>query len=115
MSLLAHGPHTVTVYLEVEVTDSRGNTVRRPSTTGVVVTGCTMHPVASTRGAFPALDARRGQKVDSSWRLLARDAPLGWWSRVEFQGRVMTPLSGPLRYTASDGTTHVSCTLREER
>src|SRR5690606_30343442 len=58
---------------------------------------------------------REGQRVDASWRLLARDAPVGWWSRVEFDGKVMVPLSGPLRYTASDGTTHVSCTLREER
>lgn len=115
MSLIAHGPHTVKIWVEEETVDSRGNPVRRPSDTPVEVKGCIVHPIASTRGAFPAIDVREGQRVDASWRLLARDAPVGWWSRVEFDGKVMVPLSGPLRHTASDGTTHVSCTLREER
>lgn len=115
MSLLDNGPHTIKVWVEEEVTDSRGNTVRRPSETPVTVTGCLMFPVASTRGAFPAIDVRQGQRVDAAYRLMAREAPLGWWSRVEWNGAPMTVLGGPLVHKSSDGTRHVSATLQEER
>lgn len=119
MSLIDNGPHTVRVYPEVVGEDSRGNIVRRPSATPVVVTGCLMAPVASTRGAFPAIDVKQGQRIDAAYRLMARTAPLGWWSRVEWDtpaGTIrMTVLGGPLLHQASDGTTHVSATLHEER
>lgn len=119
MSLIDNGPHTVRVYPEERVQDSRGNEVRRPSLTPVVVTGCIMQPISSTRGAFPATDVRQGQRVDAAYRLMARAAPLGWWSRVEWvtpNGTIpMTVLGGPLVHRASDGTTHVSATLQEDR
>lgn len=115
-TLLDRGPHTVKVWIEEEVVDSRGNAVRRPrADSPVTVTGCLMHPVSSTRGAFPAIDVRQGQRVDAAWRLHARNAPVGWWSKVEFEGKIMTPLGGPLNYTASSATRHISCTLVEER
>lgn len=115
MSLLDHGPHTVKIWIEEEVVDSRGNAIRRPAAEPVTVTGCLVHPVASTRGAFPALDVRQGQRVDAAWRLHVRDAPLGWWSKVEFDGKVMNILGGPLKYGVSAGTGHISCTLVEDR
>ncbi len=119
MSLIDNGPHTVRVYPEERITDSRGNAVRRPGSVPVVVTGCIIQPISSTRGAFPAIDVRQGQRVDAAYRLLARSAPLGWWSRVEWDtptGTItMTVLGGPLLHRSSDGTTHVSATLQEER
>lgn len=124
MAIFTNGPHTVTVFLEEKVTDSRGNDVRRPSTTGVEVAGCMMHPVASTRGAFSAIDVRQGQKVDASWKLVcAADVPLGWWSRVRWTTAGGAPepvmeftvLSGPLRRNITATTAHVSCTLQEAR
>lgn len=119
MSLIDNGPHTVRVYPEERTTDSRGNEVRRPSDTAVTVGGCMMQPLASTRGAFPAIDVRLGQRVDAAYRLMARKAPLGWWSKVEWDTPngtiVMTVLGGPLLHVSSDGTTHVSATLQEER
>ncbi len=115
-NLIDHGPHTVKIWIEEEVTDTRGNAVRRPTADSpVTVTGCLVHPVASTRGAFPAIDVRQGQRVDAVWRLHVRDAPLGWWSKVEFEGKVMTVLGGPLVYGSSPATRHISCTLVEER
>lgn len=113
--MLDFGPHTVVVYPEITVTDSRGNVVKQPSPNGVTITGCLMTPLASTRGAFAAIDPRLGQRVDAAWRLFARNAPIGWWSKVEWEGKTMTLLGGPLTYTASDGTTHISATLMEER
>lgn len=124
VSIYRNGPHTVTVYLEEEAEDSRGNFVRRPSTTGVVVTGCLVHPVASTRGAFPAIDVRLGQQVDASWKLVCDDTvPLGWWSRVEWRASGGAPkdllrltiLSGPLLRRVTRTTSHITCTLQEER
>lgn len=119
MSLIDNGPHTVRVYPEERTTDSRGNAVRRPSLVPMVVTGCIIQPISSTRGAFPAIDVRQGQRVDAAYRLLTRKAPLGWWSRVEWDTPngtlVMTVLGGPLMHVSSDGTTHVSATLQEER
>jgi hypothetical protein len=114
--LLDHGPHTVKIWVEEEVTDSYGNAVRRPTPDSpVTVTGCIIHPVSSSRGIFPAVDVRVGQRITATWRLLARNAPLGWWARVEFEGRVMTVLGGPMLHTASEASRHISCTLVEER
>lgn len=122
MSLLDDPPHTVTVFVEEEVADSRGNKVRRPSATGVAVR-CYMHPISSSRGAFPAVDVSQGQRVDAAWKLVSRDAPLGWWSRVVWSaaggspvdGLVLTVLGGPLLRRSSATTRHISATLQEER
>lgn len=116
--LLDYGPHTVTIYVEETVTDSYGNVVRRPSTNGVVVTGCLVTPLSSSRGAFPALNVTQGQRVDQAFKFMARSAPLGWWSRVVWthggRTRNLTVLGGPLEHVASDGTRHISATLHEE-
>jgi hypothetical protein len=54
MSLLDNGSHTVLVYPEVTTTDSRGNPVKKPGDSAVVVTGCTLTPVARNRGRIGA-------------------------------------------------------------
>lgn len=120
MSLVANGPHTVTVYLEELVEDFQGNPVRRPSSTGVVVTGCFMQPVASARGAFAAVKVAGGQDVLVAYKLIARDAPVGWWSRVEWvdddgELRKFSILGGPQKRSFTGLTKHVSVTLQEER
>jgi hypothetical protein len=121
--LLDTGPHTVTVFMEEEVEDSRGNMVRRPVDVGVVVTGCLLTPITSSRGAFPAMDVSQGQRVDATWKLMARSAPLGWWSRIDWHRSGgapadllrLTVLGGPLVYGTSRATQHISATLQEER
>lgn len=124
MAIFNSGPHTVTVYLEEDAVDSRGNHQRRASATGVEVAGCLVHPVASTRGAFPAIDVKQGQRVDASWKLVCGvEVPLGWWSKVEWRRSggapedliVFTILGGPLRRSSSPTTAHITCTLQEER
>lgn len=124
MTIYRNGPHTVTVYLEAGGTDTRGNAIRYPSPQPVVVTGCLVHPVASTRGAFPAIDVRYGQQVDATWKLVCDDlVPLGWWSRVEWAAAGGAPktlmrlsvLSGPLLRQVTRATSHITCTLQEER
>jgi len=122
MSLLDSGPHTVTIFVEETVTDFRGNVVKRPSTTGVVVTDCWMQPVASTRGAFAALKVAEGQNVAVAYKLICKGSktPVGWWSRVEWTdntGRVrkFSILGGPQARDFSVSTDHVGCTLQEMR
>ena len=118
--LAERGPHTVRVFLEEETTDWRGNVVRQPSETAVTVTGCWMQPLASTRGAFAALNVSQGQDVSVAYKLLCREAPVGWWSRVEWVDeagatRKFAVLGGPQRRDFSAATTHLSCTLSEMR
>lgn len=120
MALVDKGPHTVTVFLEETSTDFRGNIVKRPSTTGVVVKDCWMQPVASTRGAFAALKVADGQNVAVAYKFIARKAPLGWWSRVEWRDedgilRKFSVLGGPLRRPFSSAVSHITCTLQEMR
>ena len=118
-TLIDNGPHTVTIYLEERTTDSYGNEVKTPTGDPVVVSGCIVQPLSSSRGAFPALSVTTGQRVDNAYRFMAREAPLGWWSRViwhhpDGRDRSLTVLGGPLLYEASPGTRHVSATLHEE-
>lgn len=121
MSLVENGPHTVKVFLEREFTDHRGNIVREPDETNpVTVRGCWMQPVASTRGAFAALKVDVGQNVSVAYKLIARNAPVGWWSRVEWTDddgvlRKFAVLGGPLARQFTSLSRHVSCTLQEMR
>ena len=112
--LLDRGPHTVTVYPQVSTTDSRGNTVYRPDQDGTTVPGCLVTPLSSTRSRSGDTDVAEGQDVTVRWRFLARDAPLGPWARIEWNGRWLTPLSAPAETTIR-GVRHISCTLTEER
>lgn len=113
MSLL-DGPETVTVYVEETYEDSYGDTKIRPAAEGVVVTGVVMQPMSTTR-LFPALDVTQQQRIYATWRLMARDAPLGVWARVEWRGIKMSVRSGPEYRPYSVGTWHVSALLQEER
>ena len=110
MSLLGAGPETVTVFPEESFTDSYGNPQRRPAQTGVAVAGCHVQPMT----VQPAGDGV-GQRVDATWRLICRDAPLGVWSRVEWQGKSLSVTSGPVRRGYSPATSHVSAVLQEAR
>lgn len=125
MSLVANGPHTVTVFLQEDAFDSEGNKYKRPSTTSVEVTGCFVQPIASARGAFAALKVAGGQDVLATHRVLYdpsgyADAPLDWWTRVEWIDndgnlRKFSVLGGPLDRRFSAATKHVSCSLQEMR
>jgi len=123
VALTKNGPHTVTIFVEEEAEDFEGNIVKRPSATGVVVSGAWMQPLASTRGAFAALKVDAGQNISAAFKLLCAPAkaPLGWWSRVEWfdpitkTQRKFAVLGGPMPRAFSAATDHLSCTLQEMR
>lgn len=111
--ILDRGPHTVTVYPEESITDSYGNTVKRPTAVGVVVSGCQMTPQMVSRGRTSDLGMREGQEVQATMQFRARTAPIGPWSRLEWQGRTYVPLAAPVETTIG-GVRHVACTLQQE-
>lgn len=113
MSLL-DGSETVTVYVEETYTDTYGAERKRPAETGVEVSGVVMQPMSTLR-LFPSLDVTQQQRVYATWRLMARDAPLGVWARVEWRGIKMAVRSGPEYRPYSSDTSHVSALLQEER
>jgi hypothetical protein len=122
MGLPDSGPHTVEIFMEIETEDHRGNIVRIPDEDNpITVRNCWMQPVASTRGAFAALKVDQGQDVMVAYKFIARRAPIGWWSRVEWvdpldgRRRKFAVLGGPQQRQYTPASTHVSCTLQEMR
>jgi hypothetical protein len=113
VSLLDAPPETVTVFPEETYADSRGDARTRPAVTGVTVTAW-MQPMSTLR-LFPSVDATQQQRVYATWRFIARDAPLGIWSRVEWRGKSLSVRSGPEPRSYSGATTHVTALLQEER
>lgn len=107
MSILDAGPHAVTVYPEILAYDRNDNPVKQPAKTGTVVTGCTITPLGTSRG-------QRDASAHADYRIAARTAPIGPWSRIEWQGRNFFILDGPHRFNASPETMHVSAVIREE-
>lgn len=112
-ALLDTGPHIVTIYVEETYVDSYGNTLKRPSQTGVLVRGCLVTPVPGSRA--PGSDRRAGSEL---FKFLARTAPLGKWSRVVWehdgQTRTLAVESGPDVFGVSDATRHITATLIAE-
>lgn len=108
MSLLDNGPDVVTVYSEVETIDHRGSVVREPSSTGVVVRGL-MQPSTTD------VDVAQGQRTTVEYKLICRSAPIGAWSRIEWEGRRFSVLEQPRAHDGTNMIKHVTAVLREER
>ena len=104
--LLDKGREKILVYPEVTVTNNRGDIVRIPSETPV--------EVWVTASAQRQGDAEiPGQVSVKSVRCIARDAPVGSWARIVYQGEEWD-LATPPRWTQglSRATKHVEFILR---
>ena len=80
MSLLDTGNETILVYPQEQATDDRGNRVWQPAATPVEVR-CRVQIDQTTE---PTVS---GQATTTTYRVIARTAPLGPWARVEWRGR----------------------------
>ncbi|MBO0830326.1 MAG: hypothetical protein J2P24_21335 [Streptosporangiales bacterium] len=105
MSLLDTGNEPADVYPETVTTDADGNTIRVPATDPVRIM-CRIQPLTSTEAAVT------GQDTATTYRLIARDAPLGAWSRVVARGRDWDVQGEPLWSRGSPRTRHVTAILR---
>ena len=104
--LLDRGRETLTVYLEELVTDSLGNKIKRPSGVGI--------PVKVTTSEDRSSDAELpGQVTNKVIRIMARQVPIGSWSRVVFDGEEWD-LASPPRFTtgATSRLKHIEFTIR---
>jgi hypothetical protein len=107
MSFLYNPPHIATVYAEESAIDSYGNSIKRASSTGVVVR-CAITPSSSSR------DTNQGGPIDATYRFIARSAPIGSWSRVEWNNITFT-VDSVKYFDLTPESTHVEAVLRQER
>jgi hypothetical protein len=105
MSLLDTGFETVVVFAEETVTDPDGNPVRRPAGLGVSVR-------AHVQPVTQAEDVTVGQGSDTRYRVIARDAPLGAWARVDWRGESYEVLGEPARRPGPAHLAHVTAIIR---
>lgn len=104
--LLDRGRATILVYPEVEVVNARGERVRVASDTAVPV----RVSVSPDRNASAELPGQVDVKV---LRCVARDAPVGSWVRVVYEGENWD-LAAPPHFSqgVSKATRNVTFTLR---
>ncbi|WP_054050722.1 head-tail adaptor protein [Alloactinosynnema sp. L-07] len=108
MSLLDGGRETVTIFAMVDTVDPDGNTVRKPSATGVAV-AASVQPIASTEPAVA------GQQTVTTYRVRCNRnqlVPVGPWAQVAWRGRDWDVDGEPARYTGSTATAHVAFRIR---
>ena len=104
--LLDRGREKLIVYVEETATDSLGNTIKRPSGDGIEIS-VTSSEDRSSDAELP------GQVSNKVVRIMARQVPIGSWSRVIFNGEEWD-LASPPRFTpgATSRLKHVEFTIR---
>lgn len=108
MSLLDKPIHKITVYPEIETTDSIGNPGHRSPdmANGVDVYGV-LQPVQSTESN------RNGQEVRTQKRFICREFPAGAFGCAAVEGNGLWDIVGePARRTTSSVTRHVTVILQ---
>lgn len=111
MSLLDRGAETLDVYPEVTTTDDLGNVVVGPASEPVRITA-SVQPVTSDELAAA------GQDLVTTYRLIARTAPVGAWARIRWVnngGSWWDVIGKPRRYGMSPRTAHIDAILRERK
>ena len=109
MSLLDSGRDVVDIYPEVTTTDDLGNVIVVPSDTPIR-RRVSIQPVHSDEMAVS------GQVLTTTYRLIARDAPIGPWAKVRWVsdgGTWWDVVGSPRRYGMSPRTAHIEAVLRE--
>jgi len=111
VSLLDRGEQTLDVYTEVTTTDDLGNVIVGPAEEPTRISA-SVQPVTSDE-----LSAV-GQDLVTTYRLIARTAPVGAWARIRWVnagGSWWDVIGEPRRYSMSRRTAHVDALLRERK
>jgi hypothetical protein len=110
VSLLDRGPHLLDIYPETTTTDDLGNVVVGPAPTPVRVR-MAVQPITSDE-----VDVV-GQQTTTTYRAIARTAPLGAWALVRWIDQDMwcDVVGEPRLYGMSPRTAHVDAVLRRRR
>lgn len=117
MSLLDHGRDQITVYPEIQFTDSDGNVMTGPDENNPITTQATLQPAAqSGTSARRAEQDNEGFETESNYRMrLPRDFPfiLGAQSRIEWNGEYWAVIGDARKYNGSPRTAHVDYQIRK--
>lgn len=105
MSLLDAAWEAVYVYPQRAYVDDEGNRLYGPADHPVVVLAH-VQPVASTE------NTSEGQAVETRYRVIARDAPAGPWSIVEWRGEKYEVLGEPAVWHSPAHLRHVTAIVR---
>lgn len=111
MSLLDRGEQVLDVYPEVTTTDDLGNVIIGPASEPIRITA-SVQPVTSDELAAA------GQDLVTTYRLIARTAPVGAWARIRWVsdgGTWWDVVGRPRKYGMSARTAHVDAILRERK
>lgn len=111
MSLLDRGEETLDIYPEITTTDDLGNVVVAPADTPERISAA-VQPVTSDE-----LSAV-GQDLVTTYRVIARTAPLGPWARLRWVsdgGTWWDVIGRPRRYGMSSRTAHIDALIRERK
>lgn len=112
MSLLDGGPDELLIYPEVVTFDERGNEVRVPSATPVTVRGRVQPVQGSGFGALSPELVVPGQQIHTTYQFITRQAPLGPWALVVWDGREWDVVGEPQKSNGSPRTRHIKALLQ---
>jgi hypothetical protein len=115
MSLLDRVNEDVIVFLEEEYTDSDGNVMVRPSTTGFSAQAMIQPAAQSGTSARRAEQDNEGFETEENYRVrFSRSFPyeLKPQSRLEWRGEYWSVVGFPVRYSSSRRTRHLDYMIR---
>lgn len=115
MSLLDTGRETVTIYQEIETTDSDGNTITKAGPVGVETIAAVQLAAQSGTSARRAEQDNEGFESEQVYRLrLPRSFTMviGAQAQVEWLGVRWSIIGKPRRYNGSNNTAHTDYIIR---
>jgi hypothetical protein len=115
MSLLDTGREIVTIYQEIETTDSDGNTITKAGPTGVETIAAVQLAAQSGTSARRAEQDNEGFESEQVYRLrLPRSFTMviGAQAQVEWLGVRWSIIGKPRRYNGSNTTAHTDYIIR---
>jgi hypothetical protein len=115
MSLLDRANEDVVVYLEEEWTDTDGNLMTRPSSTGIPAKATIQLAAQSGTSARREEQDNEGFETEATYRLrFARSFPyvLGAQSRISWKGQYWAVIGDAHYYNGSPRTRHFDYTIR---
>lgn len=115
MSRLDTSNNDITVYLEETWTDSDGNTMVRPSATGIPARVMIQPLPQSGTSARRAEQDNEGFETERMYRMrFTRSFPytLGAQSRIEWNGQYWSIMGDALTYNSGPRTRHTDYTIR---
>ncbi|GAB3475291.1 hypothetical protein GCM10027521_04880 [Amycolatopsis cihanbeyliensis] len=115
VSLLDTGVEDVTVYPEEVTQDRDGNTITRPSATGIPAKATIQLKAQSGTSSRRAEQDNEGFETETVYRLrFPRSFPhvLGAQARIEWRGEYWAVIGDAQRFNGSHKTRHIDYTIR---